>query len=197
MVLGHKMSASETGSSTGREAARLDAVSVTPNLRKAGSRGGDVAMGRRNRSISAHVQGQMHNVQEFFAAYERFYTSPDAIGHSRFFAPTFMSASAKGVRVLTPAQLAAVGSTMRDTLDKLGRRGLMLIRLEEHPVDAHYVMATTEWQWRFEPEALAPFDVTLTATHILHRSEEGLRIVFYRSGDVLGALRERGLTASL
>jgi hypothetical protein len=135
----------------------------------------------------------MDNIQEFFAAFEQFTASGDASGHDRFFASPFMSASADGVRVLTPEQLAAVAPRMRGMLDKHGRRGVTLAGVQEQQIDAHYVLAATDWQWHFEPEGAAAFDVTLASTHILHKSAQGLRIVFYRSGDVIQELRNRGL----
>jgi hypothetical protein len=135
----------------------------------------------------------MDNIQEFFAAYEQFTASGDASGYDRFFASPFMSASADGVRMLTPEQLAAAAPRMRAMLDKQGRRGVALMGVQEQQLDAHYVMTTSNWQWRFEPEGGAAFDISLAATHILHKSAEGLRIVFYRSGDIVQALRTRGL----
>ena len=135
----------------------------------------------------------MDDIQEFFAAYERFTASGDGSGQDQFFASPFMSASADGVRVLTPDQLAAAAPRMRAMLDKLGRRSVALTGVTEQQLDAHYVQTTTDWQWHFEPEGAPAFDVTLGATHILHRSAEGLRIVFYRSGDIFGELRSRGL----
>lgn len=138
------------------------------------------------------VQAQMDNIQEFFAAYERFTASGDASGYDRFFASPFMSASADGVRVLTPDQLAAAAPRMRAMLDKQGRRGVALVGVHEQQLDARYVMTTSDWQWHFEPDGSAAFDITLAATHIFHKSAEGLRTVFYRSGDIFQALRSRG-----
>lgn len=135
----------------------------------------------------------MDTVQEFFHAYERFTTSGAESGYETFFAATFMSASADGVRILTPDQLAAVGPRMRAALDSVGRRSASLVRVDEQPLDANYVMTTSEWKWTFQPEGHPAFDLLLSATHILFRAPEGLRIVFYRSGDVMGALRSRGL----
>lgn len=135
----------------------------------------------------------MHTVQEFFAAYDRFTSAGASSGHSAFFASTFMSASPDGVRIVTPDQLAAAAPRMRAALDAIGRRSSSLVSVDEHALDAHYVMTTSGWRWEFQPEGRAPFELTLSATHILHRSPEGLRIVFYRSGDVMGVLRERGL----
>jgi hypothetical protein len=135
----------------------------------------------------------MHSVQEFFEAYDRFTASGAASGYETFFAAAFMSASSDGVRLLTPAQLAAVAPRMRAALDKVGRRSSALVRVEERPLDAHYVMTTSDWRWEFQPEGQASFELTLSATHILYRTPEGLRIVFYRTGDVIDALRKRGL----
>ena len=135
----------------------------------------------------------MENIQEFFAAFERFTASGDGSGNEQFFASPFMSASADGVRMLTPEQLAAVAPRMRAMLDKHGRRAVALVGVQEQQLDAHYVLATTDWQWHFEPEGGDAFDLRLTSTHILHKSAQGLRIVFYRSGDIVQELRSRGL----
>ncbi len=137
----------------------------------------------------------MQSVQGFFTSFEHFNDSENEIPYATFFAPTFMSAGADGVRALTPEQLAAVASKRKVLLNQLGRRSAALVRMEEHKLDPHYVMTTTDWRWHFEPEGSAAFDITLSATHILHRSPDGLRIVFYRSGDIMQALRERGLVA--
>lgn len=82
---------------------------------------------------------------------------------------------------------------MRAALDSVGRRTASLVRVEEQPLDANYVMTTGEWKWTFQPEGHPAFDLLSSATHILFHAPEGLRIVFYRSGDVMGALRSRGL----
>jgi hypothetical protein len=136
----------------------------------------------------------MLDVQEFLAAYDRFTATAPTTGHEAFFAATFMSASADGVRVLTPAELAAAAPRMRAALDRAGRRSASLVRVDAHELDANYVMAASDWRWEFQPDGHAPFELTLSATHILHRAPEGLRIVFYRSGDVMGALRRRGVS---
>jgi len=135
----------------------------------------------------------MQNVQEFLSAFEHRTESPNEIPYAMLYAPTFMVASADGVRAVTPEQLAAVASKRKVLFEQLGRRSTTLASVEERNIDAHYVMTTTEWRWHFEPEGGAAFDITLPATHILHRSPEGLRIVFYRSGDVVQVLKERGL----
>ena len=137
----------------------------------------------------------MHSAKEFFEAYDRFNATQDGLPHDAFFAPTFMVAGDDGVRAVTPAQLAAVASQRKGLLETLGRRSTEVVRMEEHPIDAHYVMTVTEWRWHFEPEGKPPFDITLPATHILHHSADGLRIVFYRSGEVMRVLKERGLIA--
>src|SRR3954464_6748062 len=94
------------------------------------------------------VKAQMDNIQEFFAAFERFTGSGDGSGHEQFFASPFMSASADGVRMLTPEQLSAAAPRMRAMLDKQGRRAVALNGVQEQQLDAHYVLATTDWQWR-------------------------------------------------
>lgn len=140
------------------------------------------------------VSERMQTIQEFFAAFERTLSSEHAV-HSDFFWPTFMSASADGVRVATPEQLALVASKRRGLLEKVGRRSVSLVNLHEQVLDDHYLLATVQWRWEFAPAEREPFHETLTATHVLFRSPDGWRIVFYRTGDVMSALRERGVVA--
>ena len=135
----------------------------------------------------------MQTIEEFFDAYERLSAGSGTSDHTAFFAPTFMTASAEGVRVVTPDLLAAVASKRKGLLDRLGRRSSTLIRVDQQPLGPHYVLTSTQWRWHFEPEGGAPFDVTLPTHHILHRTPAGWRIVFYQSGDLMGVLAERGL----
>jgi hypothetical protein len=75
----------------------------------------------------------------------------------------------------------------------VGRRSSSLVSLQEQVLDGHYVLTTSDWRWEFAPPGREPFEVTLTSTHIVFRSPDGWRTVFYRSGDVMSALRERGI----
>ena len=133
----------------------------------------------------------MQNLREFFSAFE--HPGSGEVAYATLYAPTFLVAGAEGVRALTPEQLGAVASKRKALFEQLGRQNTVLASLEERDIDAHYVLTTTEWRWHFEPEGKAAFDITLPTTHIVHRSAEGWRIVFYRSGDVMEALKERGL----
>lgn len=135
----------------------------------------------------------MQSADEFFTAFARFNASENELPYETFFASTFMVAGADGARILTPEQLGAVALKRKALFDQLGRRSVELVGMEERTLDPYYVLTTTEWRWHFEPEGSAGFDITLPATHILHRSPAGLRIVFYRTGEVIQALRERGL----
>jgi hypothetical protein len=135
----------------------------------------------------------MQTIPEFFAAFERAAAS-DPSNQADFFAPTFLSASADGVRAVTPEQLALVAARRKGLMEKAGRRSCALVHLHEQALDEHYVLATTDWRWTFAPAGQQPFEVTLTSTQVLFRSPDGWRIVFYRSGDVMPSLRERGLS---
>ena len=56
-------------------------------------------------------------------------------------------------------------------------------------LDVQLLTASREVQ----PSDAEPVAIVLTSTFVLHRAPLGLRVVFYKSGDIVGELRSRGL----
>ena len=62
--------------------------------------------------------------------------------------------------------------------------------MEERPLGDRYVLVETEWVMEFETGE----EIALRSTFIVHRAEDGLKIVFYLAHqDLMAVLKERGI----
>ena len=135
----------------------------------------------------------MHTTSDFLDEFEQASALGDAQRTAALFADSFLSASADGVRVLTPADLVKAIPMRRAMLAKVGLGHATLATHEAHDLDPHYVLLSGTWRWELSQADAEPVTIELTSTFILHRAPLGLRVVFYRSGDITGELRRRGL----
>lgn len=135
----------------------------------------------------------MPTITDFLDEFEQASASGDAARTAALFADTFLSASADGVRALTPADLVKAIPMRKAMLAKTGVGKATLVKHEAQDLDPHYVLLNGTWGWEAHPANAAPATIELTSTFVLHRAPAGLRVVFYRSGDITGELRKRGL----
>lgn len=135
----------------------------------------------------------MLTISEFLDEFEKAGALGDAQRTAALFADSFVSASADGVRVLTPADLVKAIPMRRAMLAKIGLGPATLVKHEAHDLDAHYVLLSGTWRWEVPQAGAESATIELTSTFVLHRAPQGLRVVLYRSGDILGELRRRGL----
>jgi hypothetical protein len=138
----------------------------------------------------------MQTIQEFVAAFERASATADPAATGALFAPSFLSASPDGVRVLTPDDVMRAIPQRKAMMQKLASRPTSLVRVDAVPMDGYYTTVTTDWRWQFARPDSDDLEFTLTSTWIVHRAGDRMQIVFYRSGDLMTALRERGLLSS-
>lgn len=131
-------------------------------------------------------------IERFFKAYERYANSEDAGGIVSQFAEAFLTADAAGCRVVSAADLVAGIAKRKKLFDGVGSRSTSLVSLQMRELSDRYVLAETEWCVRFEREDTG--DVSLRSSFVVHRSEDGPRIVFYlMHQNPMSVLRERGL----
>ncbi len=138
----------------------------------------------------------MQTASDFLREFDAASRSADGERSAALFSDSFMAAGADGVRVLTPSDLVKAIAMRRGMLEKSGVGPAAFVGFEERDLDAHYVMVTGTWQWDVRSPQSAPVSIALASTFILRRTPAGLRIVFYRSGDIMGELRARGLLAT-
>lgn len=132
------------------------------------------------------------DVEELFREYEG-YANGDGGGDeaSRQFAEIFMVADSEGGRMVPAAVLTKAVAMKRKMLEGAGSHRTRLVSLEERPLGDWYVLVETEWVMEFET---GEEGVELRSTFILHRSEGGLKIVFYLAlQDLMAVLKERGI----
>ena len=79
--------------------------------------------------------------------------------------------------------------------DRLGCQSTALVSLEEKPLDARYVMASTRWRMTFARNGAKSEDVLVDSIYIVDTGGEAFKIVFYlASQDLMQILRQRGIT---
>ena len=135
----------------------------------------------------------MLTTSDFLHEFEQASAIQDASRTAALFAECFLSASAEGVRALTPADLVRGIPLRRAMLARVGLGPGRLLQHHEHDIDAHYVLLNSTWSWEVQRSDAEPVAIVLTSTFVLHRAPLGLQEVFYKSGDIVGELRSRGL----
>ena len=131
--------------------------------------------------------------RKFFESFERLNAVGDVDGIVGLYAASFLMAGAGGTQVVKASDLAFVIPKRRQMVASMGCPGARLVSLEERKLDDRYMQVRCEFRWQFQPEAAAPVEITLPSTFIVEKTSEGFRIVFYLTGDLMGAMRQRGL----
>lgn len=130
-------------------------------------------------------------VEQLFKEYERYANDGGSAEEaSRQFAEVFMAADSVGGRAVSTADLPKAVALKRKLLEGAGSHRTRLASMEERPLGDRYVLVETEWVMEFETGE----EVALRSTFIVHRTEEGLKIVFYLAHqDLMAVLKERGI----
>jgi hypothetical protein len=133
------------------------------------------------------------DTRTFFETFERNTAAGDADAIASLYAPSFLMAGPNGVQVVKASDLRLAIPKRKQMLESAGCSAARLVSLQENKLDDRYSQVRTEWQWRIQREGTAPAEITLPSTFIVEKSSEGLRIVFYLSGELMATMRERGL----
>ena len=132
-------------------------------------------------------------IRRFFDRFEQTSAGDDIDGMVAMYADPFMSADSTGVRMVNASEFRAVLPKRKHLVSATGCSGAKLVSVDETPLDDRYVMAKTVWRWEF-PAPAEP--IVLPSTYIIRNSSGGPQIVFYLTGDLMSALRSRGLLPS-
>lgn len=132
------------------------------------------------------------DIRRFFEEYERHTNLDDSSGAASQFAEVFMAADAAGARVLSTEALAAGIAKRKNLFEALGSRSTTLASLKARELSDRYLLAEADWRVRFDREEIG--EIILRSSFVVHRSESGLKIVFYlMHQNPVAALKERGL----
>ena len=130
-------------------------------------------------------------VERLFNEYEKYANDGgSAQDASRQFAEVFMAADSTGGRVVSAADLSKTVALKRKLLEGAGGHRTRLASMEERPLGDRYVLVETKWVMEFETGE----EIALRSTFIVHRAEDGLKIVFYLAHqNLMAVLKERGI----
>jgi len=81
--------------------------------------------------------------------------------------------------------------------ESLGSSITTLASVEQTRLDDRYALLKTQWLVQVDRGSGRKEEVILRSTFVVHRSDDGLKVVFYLSHeDFMSVLRERGLLLS-
>lgn len=117
-------------------------------------------------------------LREYF---ERFDTSGADVFHEQF-----LSLDPTKAGVVTRDQLRAVLPKRAQMFGSVGATGTRLRDLDARPLDDHHVLVETHWDVEFAEENAEP--LTLHATYLLRRADEGWSVVVYLNHQDIGSV---------
>ncbi|WP_353069982.1 hypothetical protein RBB75_06860 [Tunturibacter empetritectus] len=121
--------------------------------------------------------------------------SPEEIAMQ--FADVFMAADPSGARAVPSSVLLMAIPQRRQLFESVGSSVSTLASVEQTRLDDRYVLLKTEWLVKFDRGSGLNDELSLRSTFVVHRSGDGLKIVFYLSyEDLTAVLRDRGLLLS-
>jgi ketosteroid isomerase-like protein len=130
-------------------------------------------------------------VTDFFTAFANASDTLDTDALAVCFEETFMAADPSGTQSVPRAAFLSVLPRRKAMFTAAGTAKVSLTDLEHRDLDDAYVLAHTTWTAERDGSQTREDPLTLLSTFILHRTSEGLRIVFYLNhrnlDDVLSA----------
>jgi hypothetical protein len=141
------------------------------------------------------MQQTTDTLERFFRAFESNASSNDIPTQVAQFADVFMAASPQGTQVVRLSDFAVALPRRKQLFDRLGCRSTALVSLEERPLDARYVMASTRWRMTFARNEETAEDVLVDSIYIVDTGGEAFKIVFYLANqDLMQILKQRGIS---
>lgn len=141
------------------------------------------------------MQQSTDTLERFFRAFESNASSNDISAQVAHFADVFMAASPQGSQAVHASDFAVALPRRKQLFDRLGCKSTALVSLEERPLDARYVMASTRWHMTFAPNESKTEDVLVDSIYIVDTGGEAFKIVFYLAAqDLMQILKQRGIT---
>jgi hypothetical protein len=107
------------------------------------------------------------------------------------FADVFMAADPGGAKAVPSSVLMMAIPQRKKLFESVGGSVTTLASVEQTALDDRYVLLRTEWLVKFDQGVE---ELTLRSTFLVHRSDDGLKIVLYLSHqDLMSVLREKGV----
>jgi hypothetical protein len=137
-------------------------------------------------------------VGKSFEDYERGIGAPDPGLLSNLYEDSFLFAGPQGVQVVKKEDLLRALPRRQEFFKSVGLTSSKVRSLEETHLNDDYVMVKADWDLQFEKGPGQPVVIVETsATYILHRRGDLLRIVFQLDHqDLMKRVQDLGLSAA-
>jgi len=133
-------------------------------------------------------------VRTLFGDYERGIEAPDPELISSLYGDSLVLAGPQGAQVVRKDDLLRALPRGQEFFKTAGLASSRLRSLEETRLDDHYVMVKAYWDMRFAKGPGEPIVVETSATYVLHRRGDRLRIVFQLDQqDLMERVQDLGL----
>jgi hypothetical protein len=133
-------------------------------------------------------------VSKFFKDYESGSNALDPELPVTLYGDSFMFAGPQGIQAVKRDDLLKVLPKRQEFFKTVGLTSSKIQSLEETHLDDNYVMVKANWSLSFETHAAQPIVAEISATYILYRQENSLRIVFQLDHqDLMRTVQDLGL----
>jgi hypothetical protein len=140
------------------------------------------------------MQPATDEVRAFFEKYEKNIGAPDPTVVAAQYGESFVFAGLQGAQSVNRDDFLKALPRRQEFFKASGLRSSGIQRLEEARIDNSCVMVKAYWRMQFEQPRVRPAEIIVSATYVLHRRVEGLRIVFQLDhDDLLQRARDLGL----
>ncbi len=116
-------------------------------------------------------------VGKFFEDYERGVNAHDNELLASRYGESFLFAGPQGAQSVKKDDFLKMLPKRQEFFKAVGLTSSKIQSLEETRLDDNYVLIKAYWNMRFEKEPGRPLENETSATYILHRQEDSLRIV--------------------
>jgi hypothetical protein len=132
-------------------------------------------------------------MRDFLERFERNANSGDVDGTVAQFADVFLKADPGGTQPVPSSALRIAIPQRRKMFEGSGYGATTLASVKQTQLDDRYVLLQTEWLMKFEGQSGRGEDLKLRSTFLVHRADEGAKIVLYLNHEELTqVLRGRG-----
>jgi hypothetical protein len=133
-------------------------------------------------------------VEGFLKRYEVNSNVGDAEEVVKQFADVFMAADPGGARAVPSSVLLMAIPQRKKLFESVKSSVTTLASVKQTRLDERYVLLETEWLVKFDRGRGHCEDLTLGSTFVVHRSDDGMKIVFYLNHeDLTSVLRKKGV----
>jgi hypothetical protein len=115
---------------------------------------------------------------KFFEEYEIAIAETNLEVLGSLYSDSFMFSGPNGAQVVRKEDFLKAVPKRGEFFKSIGLRASKICSLEENQLDTNHLMVKSHWKIRFDKESIPPIEEQISATYILFRQGDQLKIVF-------------------